>query len=243
MIFKKKKFGFKSIRYILESWPDLDQLKKEYSAIYILSYDKKDLPGFGVKEKDTPVVYFNKPLDDIFSAYSSTTRNEIRRTMDDKIPELKFVADDKDLKSNYNLSAKFEKSQGRKPDPISDYQGCKIFSAYYKNDLISSIACFDNGKVLRAKVICSKRLEVDDKEIYKIISFSTRRLVYEICKYGIENNYQLFDLGSVNFKKENLAKFKMSFTSDLVKEYTYTYKSSWFKLFEKLAKLKKSIKR
>lgn len=241
MIFKRKKFIFNIIRFILEPWPDLNELKNKYSAIYILSYDRKELPEFSVKEKDTPVIYLNQSIDEIFSGFNSTTRNEIRKTFDDKIPGLKFVSNDSDLKSNYNLSVDFEKSQGRRPDDINQYMGCKIFSAYYNNELISSIVCFDNSKVLRAKVICSKRLKTDSRELYKIISYSSRRLMYEICQYGIANGYELYDLGSVNFKKESLAKFKMSFTNNLIKEYTYTYESPILSFLKKIANIKNFI--
>ena len=243
MIFKKKRFLFNIIRLVLEPWPNIDELKDKYSAIYILSYDKKILPSFSVKEKNTPVIYLSKSINEIFSNFNSTTRNEIRKTFDNKIPGLDFIVDDQNLAANYELSVKFEKEQGRLPDRFEDYVGCRIFSAYYQRELISSIICFDNGRVLRAKAICSKRLGIENRDLYKIISYSTRRLVYEICKYGQENKYQLFDLGSVNFTKENLAKFKMGFTSDLIKEYTYTYQSFWIKLLSQGMVIKKMIKK
>jgi len=117
------------------------------------------------------------------------------------------------------------------------------FSAYYKGELISLILCFDSFPYLRARSICSKRLEINDKEKYKIISNSTRRLVYEICKYGKERHYRLFDLGSMpsnlkDKKKTGIAKFKGAFGGKLEDEYTYTYKSSLYKFFERLVKIK-----
>lgn len=243
MTFKKRVLWFKTIRYVLEPWPDLDQLNQQYSAIYIVSYDKKDLPNFHVKIKDTPVIYLNKTIEEIFQNFNSTSRNEIRKTFDNKIKGLKFIVDDPNLEANYQLSKHFEYQQGRVPEPIAAYHGCKLFAAYYKDELISSIICYDNGQVLRAKAICSKRLETKSKDLYKIISYSTRRLIYEVCQYGIKNGYAMFDLGSVNFAKEKLAQFKMNFTDDLIKEYTYTYKSSLFKLFERGVFLKKFAKK
>ncbi|MBI3290918.1 hypothetical protein HYZ76_01390 [Candidatus Falkowbacteria bacterium] len=243
MIFKKKVLWFKTIRYVLEPWPDIAQIKKKFGAIYIVSYDKRNFPGFSVKVKDTPVIFLNKPLADLFSDFNSTSRNEIRKTFDNKITGLKFIIPDPDLEKNYQLSKEFEYQQGRVPERLEAYQGCKSFAAYYQGEMISSIICYDNGKVLRAKAICSKRLLTEDRDFYKIISYSTRRLVYEICGYGLENGYELFDLGSVNFTKENLAQFKMNFTKDLIKEYTYTYKSLWFRFFEKGVFLKKALKR
>jgi hypothetical protein len=242
MIFKKKKIFWKIIRFILEPLPNIEELKNKYSVIYILSYDKYELPGFSVKKKDTPVIYLNKSIDEIMSGFNSTTRNEIRKTFDNKIPDLKFIDDDRDLTNNYRLSEEFEKFQGRKPDSIEAYNDCKVFSAYYKDQLIANIICFDTGRVLRAKVICSKRLETDDKELYRIVSYAGRRLMYNVCKYGLDNGYKMYDLGSVNFDKKNLAKFKMNFTQDLIAEYTYTYRAPWLKIIEKLRSLIKKIK-
>ncbi len=243
MIFKKNVFGFKTVRYVLEPWPDLDKLKKDHSAIYILSYQKKDLPNWHIKVKDTPIIKLNQPFDDIFAGFNHTTRNEIRRTFDNRIPDLKIVSDDKNIKENYELSKNFEYSQNRVPEPMTSYQGCKFFAAYYKNEIISSIICFDCPPVLRAKAICSKRLKTHDKELYKIISYASRRLIYEAIKYAQKNNYDIFDLGSVNFDKKNLAQFKMNFTQSLIKEYAYTYMSPTFQFFKQGVGLKKIIKK
>jgi len=161
-----------------------------------LSYDKKNLPGFIIKEKDTPIIYLNKNLEEILKSFNHTARNEIRKTLNNKIIGLRFVSDDHDLVGNYRLSAEFEKSQGRRPDNISDYQGCKIFSAYYHDELIANVICFDIGSILRAKVICSKRLKADQQEKRRIISYAGRRLMYEVCRYGIEHGYKIYDLGS-----------------------------------------------
>lgn len=243
MILIKRVLWFKTIRYVTEAWPDLGQLTRQYSAIYITTYDKKDLPGWHLKQKDTPVVSLDKPLPDIFAKFNHTTRNEIRRTLGKKIAGLEIIVDDKNLKDNYELSKDFEYQQGRVPEPIQAYQGTKLFAAYYHNQIIASLICFDSPQVLRAKAICSKRLATDDRQLKKIISYATRRLVYEAIKYAHDNNYQLFDLGSVNSAKKNLAQFKMGFTHKLIKEYTYTYMSFWFKMFKRGVFLKKIIKK
>lgn len=243
MVFTKRVLWFKTIRYVIEPFPDIEKLKKNYSAIYIVTYEKKEIPGFTVRIKDTPVIYFDKSLEEIFSRFNRTTRNEILKTLNHKIQGLKFVSSDPDLLANYRLSKAFEYQQGRVPERISQYRGCRCFAAYFHEEIISSIICFDNEKILRAKAICSKRLESSEKATQKMISYATRRLVYEICRYGKEHGYDMFDLGAVNFQKKNLAQFKMNFTGDLIHEYTYTWKSRWFKIFEKGVGVKKIIKK
>ena len=84
-------------------------------------------------------------------------------------------------------------------------------------------------------------MESFDKEMLRLISFSTRRLVWEICKYGKENDYFGFDLGSINLvdsNKASIAQFKNSFGGKIVDEYLYIYKSKIFKFFERVVKLK-----
>jgi len=243
MIIVKPVLWFKTIRYVLEPWPDITALKKKYSAIYILSYYHREMKGWHIKHKQTPVIDLSQPMDNIFKNFNHTTRNEIRRTFDHKIPGLDIKVDDQDIKANYNLSKQFEYKQGRVPETITTYQGCKFFAAYYNNKIISSVICFDSPPVLRAKAICSLRLKTKNKQLYKIISYSTRRLIYEAIKYAHKNNYQRFDLGSVNFNKKNLAQFKMGFTQNLDDEYTYTYMSPLFKALKQAVGLKKTVKK
>ena len=243
MVFLKKKFIFNTVRIILEDDKISQYLdKKKYQKIVIISYKKLDLgKDFFIYHKLTPNIYLSQELDDIFSGFNETTRNEIRKTF--KNLDLKFVADDKNFDKIYKLYREFEYTQKRVPfskDAMKDYL---VFSAYYIGELVSIILCFDSFPYLRARSICSQRLKVDDKEKYKVISNATRRLVYEICKYGKERGYKLFDLGSMPSdlqakKKAGIAAFKGAFGGKLEDEYTYTYKSKLYRLLEKLAKIK-----
>jgi len=243
MIFKRKKFIFNTVRIVLEDGKIDKYLdKKKYQKIVIITYKKLNLgKDFKIKYKLTPNIYLNQELDDIFSKFNHTTRNEIRKTF--KNSDLKFVCGDKNFDEIYNVYKSFERLQRRVPFSRKAMRDYLAFSAYYKGELISLILCFDSFPYLRARSICSKRLEINDKEKYKIISNSTRRLVYEVCKYGKEHGYKLFDLGSMpsnlkDKKKAGIAKFKGAFGGKLEDEYTYTYKSKLYKLFEKAVKAK-----
>jgi len=242
MILERKKIFLRGIRYILEDIPDTDMLKKKYQMITILTYDNIKLNGFTVRKKKTPLVDLSRIEAEIFNSFHDTTRNEIRRT--EKIAGMEFVSDDKNIDEAYNLYRMHEQAQGRKPEKREEFIGTKIFSAYYKNEMISTVICFDSPKILRAKAISSKRLEHDDKEIRKIISFSSRRIMWEICKYGKKHGYSGFDLGSINLsdpKKESIARFKMTFGGGIVDEYLYIYKSRFFEVFEKAVKIRNKL--
>lgn len=241
MIVLDKKFIFNAARIVLEDDKISQYLdRKKYQRIVIISYQKLALgDDFQVNRKLTPIIHLDQELDNIFANFNDTTRNEIRKTF--KNEELKFVAEDKNFDEIYELYKKFEYSQGRVPFSQKAMKDYLAFTAYYQNKLVSLILCFNSFPYLRARSICSKRLETQDREKYKIISNAGRRLVYEVCRYGQQRGYKLFDLGSINLEdkqKEGVAGFKSCFGGQLENEYTYTYKSKLYNFFEKFVAVK-----
>jgi len=235
MVIEKKKLFFNTIKIILDDSEASRAIQsKKYSYINIFSYDKVDWPGFYVIEKTTALIDLQKEEADIFKNFSDTTRNEIRRTY--KNENLKFLFNESPTDDSYKFYKDFEYLQGRVPVSKEALMGIKCFSAYYGGNFISAIYVIDQYPYLRIRSIFSKRLEAEDKELYKIISNASRRLVWEICQWGRKNNFKSLDMASVNFnnpKTANITKFKMSFGGEVVSEYTYEYKSEMFKIFEK----------
>lgn len=240
MTSESKKIFFKTIFIVLDG----EALKKaiaggKYSSITAISYDQLSLPDFRVRTKTTTLIGLSGQEEDIFKKFNDTTRNEIRKS--EKTAGLKIISDDKNFDGAYSLYSDFEYSRGEAPFSKKALKECVVFSAYYNNEIVSGIFV-DLGKpYLRVRYIFSKRLDIDDKELYKIVSNSTRRLVWEICLWGKKNGFVSLDLASVNFKDpevSGITKFKMSFGGDVVNEYTYIYKSLVFRYFEKLAYLK-----
>ncbi|MDP2947296.1 MAG: hypothetical protein Q8N88_04210 [Nanoarchaeota archaeon] len=134
--------------------------KNKYKKIVIITYSNLNLgKDFHVHHKLTPNIYLNQKLDDIFSKFNETTRNEIRKTF--KNSDLKFVSSDKNFDEIYELYKNFEYNQGRIPFNKKAMKNFLAFSAYYKGKLISLILCFDSFPYLRARSICSKRLDMD----------------------------------------------------------------------------------
>jgi hypothetical protein len=245
MIIEEKKVFFNTIQVILEDEkiPEIIAGKK-YSRIILLSNSDLALPHFTVKKKTTALINL-KPnnLDDIFKTFSETTRNEIRKTA--KIPELHFAIES-DKEEGFHFYQKFEYAQGRVPYARSEFDPCTLFLARYNNEPISGIFVYGTKPYLRIRSIFSKRLKVVDKELYKIIGYSTRRLMWEICQWGKAEGYESLDLASVNFNNPetaNITKFKMSFGGEVVNEYTYTYRSAWFKIFELFSLARVRIKK
>lgn len=217
---------------------------KKYGSIVALSYKKLDLQEFNLRTKTTALISLNGEEKDIFGKFGDSTRNAINRTYRDE--NLKFTYEDKEFKKAYELYSKFEYAQKRTPFPINVFKGLKLFSAYYKGEIVSGIFVYESKPYLRIRSIFSKRLTTEDKKIYRIIANASRRIMLEVCLWGKKNGYSSLDLASVNFKNPKTAsitEFKMSFGGDVVTEYTYIYKSKSFSFFEKFVVVKLLISR
>jgi hypothetical protein len=229
MIITKRHLGLRSARIILD-----DALLKEavssslYSYISAISYHKYALGiTVRIKHKKTISVAIDRDIDEIFGEFRRDTRNEIRHTFSD--PLFTVVSDDKNYKEIFGLYSSFEKAQGRSPYGKGIFDGSKAFSVYYDGVLVSCIICYDARPILRSRANFSRRLDVvGDKIMCRVISRATRRVMYEIYKYGSKNAYTSFDHGSVNLTdpaKKGIADFKQSFGGTIIDEYTYTYES------------------
>lgn len=233
MIIEKQKFGFRSARVILND----EELRhaivsKRFSYVTGISYHKMQWDHtLAVKEKKTITISLIPKAEDILGGFTPSARNEVRRTYDDD--KFTIVPDDKNFGEVYLLYSTFEREQGRVPfDKKSIFAGCKAFSVYYERELVSGIICYDAYPYLRSRANFSKRLATSDNNKKRIIGRASKRLIYEICLYGHERGYELFDHGSVNFddkEKSGIREFKSSFGGEIVPEYTYTYKSGVFR--------------
>ncbi len=249
MKIEKNKIIYKTINYLFpNNLSDIlksDSLKRKYKRISINSYiDTNDLYGFEKREKKTQIIDLSgKSIEDIFAGFNSQTRNKINRSF--KNNELKFKVDDDKFLDNYNLYSDIEYLQGRIPESKKYFKDVKFFSGYLVDELLANIGVvYIDGKILRVINISSKRLGTHDKDKYKMISIISRRIVYEICKYGIENNFARFDFCGINFtdpKKKGITDFKLGFGGETVDEFIYIYKGGVMKLIEKLFSIKKVI--
>ncbi len=245
MILESKKLFFKKILIVLEDDKINDTINSGvYSSIIIISHVNLDLPNFKKRIKTTALIDLGKPKEDIFAKFNDTARNEIRKT--EKLNNLEIVSKDNNFKEAYTLYKSFEYTQNRIPFDRVNLEKCLLFSAYYNKEIISGIFVDPCSKGLRIRYIFSKRLQTEDKELYRVIASATRRLLWEISVWGKDNGFYFLDLASVNFNNEkvaNITKFKMSFGGDVVDEYTYTYKTFFYALVEKLVTIKNLLKK
>lgn len=243
MILETRKLFFKSVFIVFDDDALKNAVKSgEFSSITAISRNVLSLPNFNIKTKTTAVIDLTKSEEEIFAKFNETNRNEIRKT--DKLASFRVVAENGDFVGAYSLYKDFERAQGRVPFTKNYFKDCSVFLAYYNGEAISGIFVDKGEKDLRVRCIFSKRLKTEDKELYRIIGHATRRLMWEICLWGKRHIFNSLDLAAVNFNRPEIAgitKFKMSFGGEVVNEYTYTYKSFLFRIFEKLIYIKLSL--
>lgn len=212
--------------------------EQAYSYVVGISHHVFDAgPNVSVRHKKTITIYLEKPIEELFRSFNDTARNEIRRA--ERMEELTFTMNDGNWNEVYAIYKAHRKARELPKHPLSFLQFALLFNAYWKGQLISTITCYDAKPYLRIQNIFSYIAE-SDKETRRITGYATRRLVYEICKFGSKNGYVLLDMASVNVtnpEKAGITQFKSSFGGEIVDEYTYTYKGSTARLFGNLRKI------
>lgn len=233
MVIEKNYFFFRTLRVVLDNERLREALAaRRHTYITGLSYDGS-LGGTEIRinAKKTPVIdCAGKSDEDFLRGANDTTRNEIRRTF--KTPELSFAVPDQNRMAIWQMYAEFERAGGRSPRGFSYFNESLFAGAYYNGALVAAIICYDGKPYLRAHAIVS--LRKIETELKKYISFATRRLVFELAKFGREGRYAWLDLGGVNLQDEAKAgidAFKLSFGARLVDEYTYMYAGRLFRFF------------
>ena len=227
---KYKINGFCFIRTVLNRMNSkkVNDIINSSDYSYIVSYENYDKLKWYKKEiKKTPVINLISDIDSVFNQFNSTTRNEVNKTF--KIKQLKFYGPIKGNDKIYEIHRFFETSQGRTPWINNEIINCNNFVAFYDGIPIAFIGFTINDNILR--VIHINSLRTNEKKLpceKKIIPWSTRRILYEACKYGFDKSLKKVDLGVVNLSdssKEGVARFKMSFTKNIVKTYIFRYAS------------------
>jgi len=218
---------FTSARVILNDQLFSDLVRKRACSYIVgISHHTLNLPrNVAVKRKKTINISLAGSFDDIFKHFNDTARNEIRRTFE--ITEFSFTVNDGNYKEVYLLYRLFRIAKKLKLRPLAFLASGLLFSAYYKSELISTITCYDAFPYLRIQNIFSK-LDRGDRDVRRLVGYATRRLIYEICRYGNMQGFSLLDLASANFTnpaKAGITQFKSSFGGIVADEYTYTYRS------------------
>ena len=191
---------------------------------YVASYnDLNDDRLFKKEIKKTPIIEINDTADVIKSRFSSNTRNEINKTLRDS--NFEFYGPVSGDDSIYNLHCDFERSQGRTPWLKEEVLNCHNFVACYRHIPIAFIAFVVNDGIMR--VVHINSLRTSEKKLpldLKMVSWATRRIMYEAVLYATKHSISTIDLGVANFtdqSKSGVTRFKMCFADIVVDTYIY----------------------
>jgi hypothetical protein len=237
MVIEERKWGFRSALVILDD-EEARRLASQdaHSRIIVVSHHHLNLPGFSVREKQTGVIDLDAPLEGVRSRFSKTVRNEVSKTERDA--RFTFRTEEQNIPEDaYALYAASEKVRGRRPFPRRMYAGAVWALGYYDSELLAGIALYPSAPVARIRSIFSKRLLTHDHDLYNRIGQASRRLMLELCRWGIEHGRTGIDLASVNTADEDKAgitAYKLSFAPRLIPEYTYTRRTRLYALLERL---------
>ena len=142
----------------------------------------------------------------------------------------------------YEVYQKFESDRDWIPTLKEEMARHHIFTAYYKDRLISAVTCYQHDGILRIARIFSARLEEDSDFDKRFVGYASRRVFFEVCKYGQANGYKKFDLSGVNFDdptKAGLTRFKQSFGGPITDVYVCKYMTKDFRDFREKLKANK----
>ena len=191
--------------------------KSKFDYSFIISYgDFKDL-NYQILKKKAAIIDLEDGLESTFSKFNATTRNEIRRF--DKIDELKLNFRINEFENFYNFYKKCENSRNWYPIPKYELINSVIIYVTYNDEPISGITAYEDNEYIRlGRIFSSVRISSIDKKNL-IYGVSSKRLIYEFCKYSINNGYNRLDIGGIALNSEDkygITNFKMNFNPQIV---------------------------
>ena len=228
-------FGFPYARILSRrvTGEEAEGLKKKYGYIHMYSFEKENLPHFDVRIQRTPVFDLSRDLEEIFKKFNDTCKKHIRRG--ERNTDLKVVALDDDFTRSYALYKRVKSQEGAYPDMEREFENCIFFNAYFKGEMIVTMSFYDNGEMIRAKHIASLRKERGEDA--KIVAHASRRINWEVMKWGKANGRKMFDLGGITDDpaKAGIREFKESFGGDEMDVYMCRYTTPLFAFLKKIA--------
>jgi lipid II:glycine glycyltransferase (peptidoglycan interpeptide bridge formation enzyme) len=237
MMVTEKRFGFRKAFVMHDTDLALQVVrdKHRYARIQIISFSPLELPGFRMRRRRTGVIKLGASIEEVFASFDRTTRNNIHRAGRD--PGLRFQFSPTVTEDGYSLVARFVRARGLTPHSRSYYEGCVEFLAYADDKPVSGVFLFPNTPIGLLGAVFSKRHEDCSVTEYKRISYASKRLMADVCEWGISHGMTEIDMGGLNLdatEKAGIASSKMAYSPIVAEQYVYTYDSPIFRIGERL---------
>ncbi|KAB2914723.1 MAG: hypothetical protein F9K23_13420 [Bacteroidetes bacterium] len=205
-------------------------LKADYDYSFVISYGGFEDPEYNTIDKNAGIIDLTKGLDHVFANFNKKNRQHVRGT--ETTEELSFTHAIDDFDSYFQFYKRCENERGWYPVPESELKNSIVFSAAFNGHFIAGVTAYTTGNKLRLGRIYSTKRSNDQTEISNALSgASTKRIIFEFCKYGIENGFATLDLGGVDLNdpsKAGITQFKQSFGIEIIPVKIGRYTSQTF---------------
>ncbi len=210
--------------------------RRKYGRIIVMSLEPLTLPGFKIETTSTTGLISLEPdYESVFARFHKTVRKQIARTYRD--PGLTFTISKSVTDDGYALLEGFMEARGMAMFPRSTYAGCVEFLAYADEKPVSGVILYPSSPVPMTATFFSKRLITNDSKEYRRIGNASKRLIAEVCSWGIGHGMKAIDIGSLNPDSQSIpgiTEYKLSFAPNVVPQYVYTYRSPLFRVGERM---------
>lgn len=193
------------------------ELLSDFEYSFVISYGEFISKSYDVIDKNAAIIDLSQGIDHAFSLFNATARKHIRRF--EKLDELTFHNSVENKQSFYDFYTTCENSRDWYPVPYEELFESLIFYVCYNGEPISGISAYTHNGLIRMGRIFSLRNNSSLENSNLIYGVAAKKIVYEFCKYAIENGCNQLDLGGVDLTAENksgITDFKLSFTDKIV---------------------------
>ena len=185
-------------------------------------------------QKQSAVVPIFWDAEEQLKHYNSTCRNEVRRSFREE--KLSVEINPSSREELFEFHKKCEIQRGWIPLPPEELSASLVIVVRYGGELIAGMSAYWGEQVLRVGRIFSLRRSEKYQNVQPVIfSAASRRVVHELTRWAAEHSIKWLDLGGVDLKdekKKGIAKFKMSFGSEIRSTYLGRYQGASFPILE-----------
>jgi lipid II:glycine glycyltransferase (peptidoglycan interpeptide bridge formation enzyme) len=199
---------------------ELTQELKKVDYSFVVSYGEFLDNEYEIIHKHSCIINLARDIGEVLAAFNPTSRNEVRRA--DKINGLTFhhSLNDFNFDTYYAFYKSCERDRNWYPVPEEELRQSLVFSAAYNGTLIAGMSCYSHGDRIRVgRIYSNKRSMLSDSLTNLIYGVASKRIVFEICKYGIAQQFTALDLGGVDLnttEKSGITKFKLSMGGEVI---------------------------
>lgn len=194
-----------------------EELLKNFNYSFVISYGDFVSKSYDVVDKNAVIIELDKGIDSVFSKFNATARKHTRRF--EKLDELTFHKEILNKIDFYDFYTECEHSRGWKPVPEDEIFNSIIFYVCHNGIPISGISAYTCENKIRLGRIFSLRNTTGIDKANLVFGVAAKKIVYEFCVFGVENNFDSLDLGGIDVtsdQKSGITDFKLSFSNNIV---------------------------